>query len=307
MSFELDIIQLMLLSVVILSFNVRNFLKKAIQSVYSTFGTKNLQIIVVDNASRDKSPEMVKKEFPKVMLIKNKTNAGFSAGNNLARKVTKGEIVLFLNPDTEVRGHAIQKCMKILKKNKKIGAITCKVLLPDGSIDYSCHRGLPTPWNSFCYFSGLSKLFPKSKLISGYESAYLDINESHYVDCISGTFLMIRKSLLDQINWWDPDYWWNGEDIEMCYRIKKSGFKIWYEASETIVHHKGSSSGLWASTKTKVSKETKIRSAKSGTAVMRIFMGKHGKEMGPWPVMFLVNMGIFVLEKYRLWRIENAK
>lgn len=296
----------MRLSVIILSYNVKELLRNAIKAVYDTYNKKSLQIIVVDNASSDDTVAMVGKEFPKVDLVRSKSNTGFSAGNNLARKITKGDIVLFLNPDTEVKRNAIGKCIKILRKSKKLGAITCKVVLPNGKLDYSCHRGLPTPWNTFCYFTGLAKIFPGSKLFAGYTASYLDIKKSHNIDCISGTFLMVKRKVLDEIGWWDEDYWWNGEDIEMCYRIKKTGYKIWYEASEKMVHYKGSSSGLWKTAKTKVPQKTKIKTAKSATRAMRIFMQKHAKELGPWPIMALVNAGIGVLEKYRLAKIEKG-
>lgn len=296
----------MALTVIILSYNVRKLLKKAIRAVYDTYKEPGLQIIVVDNASSDDSVAMVKKDFPKVDLVLSDTNTGFAAGNNLARKITRGEVVLFLNPDTEVRGDAIKKCLEILESRKELGAITCKVMLPNGKIDYSCHRGLPTVWNTFSYWSGLSKLFPRSPLFAGYEATYLDTNTSHYIDCISGTFLMIKRKVLDKINWWDQDYWWNGEDIEFCFNIKKMGYKIWYEPSEYMMHYKGSSSGLWKTSKMAVSKETKIKSAKSAARAMRIFIDKHWEELGPWPLMVVVKLGIFLLEKYRLAKIERG-
>lgn len=294
----------MTLSVVILSYNVEKLLKAAIQAVYDTYKESGLQIVVVDNASSDGSVAMVKKYFPKVDLIVSNSNTGFATGNNLARKVVKGEVVLFLNPDTEVGKDAIKKCLDVITNHSELGAITCKVMLPTGIIDYSCHRGLPTVWNTFCYWSGLSKLFPKSSLFSGYGATYLDTNESHYIDCISGTFLMIKREVLDKINWWDEDYFWNGEDIELCYRIKKTGYKIWYESSVLMTHYKGSSSGLWSTSKSNVSSETKIKSAKSAARAMRIFISKHWRELGPWPVMILVKTGIYILEKYRLFKIK---
>jgi GT2 family glycosyltransferase len=297
----------MSLSVIILSYNVKDLLRNAISAVYKTYKSKDLQIIVVDNASSDGSVKMVRKEFPAVDIVVSKTNTGFSKGNNLARKIAKGNIILFLNPDTEVQKGAIKKSIEKLVSNKKLGAITCKVLLPNGMLDYSCHRGLPSPWNTFSYLSGLSNIFPKSKFFSGYSATYLDYNKSHYIDCVSGTFLMIKKEVLEKIDWWDEDYWWNGEDIEMCYRIKKEGFRIWYESSVTMIHYKGSSSGLWSTTKIVVPKETKIRSAKSATLAMRIFLNKHWREMGPWPLMQLMRLGIYSLEKYRLGKIGSGK
>ena len=296
-----------MISVIILSYNVRDLLKKAIEAVYKTYKDKDkLQVIVVDNASSDDSVAMVKKHFPQVDLVLSDTNTGFAAGNNLARKISKGDVVLFLNPDTEVQEDAIDKTEEILRSRKELGAITCKVMLPNGKLDYSCHRGLPTVWNTFSYWMGLSRLFPKSPLFAGYAATYLDINESHYIDCISGTFLMIKRKALDKIGWWDEDYWWNGEDIEFCYQVKKAGYKIWYEPSVVMMHYKGSSSGLWKTARTKVAQETKMRSARSAARAMRIFISKHWKELGPWPVMILVRFGIFILEKYRLWKIEKG-
>ncbi len=102
--------------------------------------------------------------------------------------------------------------MSILSEKKEVGAVGCKVNLPDGKLDYSCHRGLPTIWNTFSYWSGLSGIFPKIKMFSGYTATYLDYRESHEVDCISGTYLLIRKNVLEKIGWWDEDYFWNGED-----------------------------------------------------------------------------------------------
>lgn len=296
-----------MLTVIILSYNVKDLLKKAIQAVYDTYKGQFLQVIVVDNASSDGSVKMIEKEFPDVDLVKSKTNTGFSAGNNLARKITRGNYVLFLNPDTEVGENAIKKCLKLLSQDDKMGAITCKVMLPNGKIDYSCHRGLPTPWNTFCYFFGPSKLFPKIKLFSGYQASYLNTNESHYIDCISGTFLMIKRKVLDKIGWWDMDYWWNGDDIELCYQLKTHDYKIWYEASVETLHHKGASSGLWTTNNMKVSTETKKASAISASKAMRIFVDKHWKELGPWPLMQFVRLGILLLEKYRLYLISRGK
>jgi GT2 family glycosyltransferase len=297
----------MSLSIVILSYNVKVLLRNAIKAVDNTYKSPDVQIIVVDNASTDGSVSMIKKEFPKVELIVSNTNTGFSAGNNLAKKMTKGDVVLFLNPDTEVGKDAIKKCMQILMEKQELGAITCKVMLPNGKMDYSCHRGLPTPWNSLCYFSGLSKLFPKNPFFAGYEASYLDTRESHYIDCASGTFLMVKREALDKIGWWDSDYWWNGDDVEFCYKLKTSGYKIWYEASVTMMHYKGSSSGLWKTGKVKVSKEVQKRSALSASKAMRIFTNKHWKELGPWPVMMFVRLGIVLLEKYRVMLINQGR
>lgn len=293
------------LDIVIVSHNVKKLLLSCLASIYKNSEAKSdWNVIVVDNASSDGSQAEIKDKYPDVELIESSENLGFSKGNNLARSKIKSENVLFLNPDTIVQDDVIQKCLKILGKNEKSGAVGCKVELPDGRLDYSCHRGLPTIWNTFSYWSGLSTIFPKSKLFSGYKATYLDYNKSHEIDCISGTFLLARKKVLDKVNWWDEDYFWNGEDIELCYQIKKYNWKIWYEASAKIIHFKGSSSGLWESAGVEVPRETSIRSAKSAAKVMNIFVKKHWKELGPAPLIAVVWLGIWLLEKFRLTKLR---
>jgi len=293
------------LDIVITTFNVKDLLLDCLKSVFDTKGKGDAwNVIVIDNASTDGTADAVEKNFPNVKLITSKENLGFAKANNLARKFANAKNVLFLNPDTKISDKVIQKTLKILEDKKDIAAVGCRVVLPNGKIDYSCHRGLPTIWNTFSYWSGLSKLLPKSKFFAGYTATYLDYRKSSEIDCISGTYLMIRRPVLDKINWWDEDYFWNGEDIEMCYQIKKLGMKIWYDASSEIVHFKGSSSGLWKTAAVKVPKETSLKAARSAAGVMNIFVRKHWKELGPAPLIALVWLGILLLEKYRLTKLR---
>jgi len=292
---------------VIVSFKVRKLLGECLGSLFKfKEAGDEWQVIVVDNASRDDTVPWLRRKFPQVEVIESRKNLGFAGGNNLARKKVEAATVLFLNPDTRVTGLAIRKSLEVLKLKPEMGAVTCKVLLPGGEMDYSCHRGLPTVWNTLCYWTGLGKCFPKSKLLAGYKATYLDVNTAHEIECVSGTFLMIRREILEDIGWWDTDYYWNGEDIEMCYRLKQAGWKIWYMSDESIIHYKGSSSGLWSTAGLQVAQETKIRSAKSAAAAMRIFVSKHRQELGSGWVMTVVNAGIWVLEKYRLFKINRG-
>ncbi len=295
------------LSIIIVSFNVKKLLLNCLESVYKSKPTRsNWQVIVVDNASTDNSISEVKNKYPQVEILESKTNLGFSAANNLGVQYAKGKFILFLNPDTLINNSAIQKSLRFIQLNPRIGGLTCKVSLPNGSLDYSCHRGFPTPWNSFCYFTGLSKLFPHSKLFSGYSATYLNISKIHEIDCCSGVFLIVRKQAGDMINWWDEDYFWNGEDIEFCYQLKEKGWKIYFYPEVKITHFKGSSSGLWKTGKTKVTKEVRIQSTKSASEAMRIFYKKH---YGNSFVFFrmLTLLGTSLLEKHRLLKIRLAK
>lgn len=272
------------LTIVILSYNVKPLLENCLNSV------KSWPIIVVDNASTDGSVQMVKDKFPAVKVLETGKNLGFAAGNNFAAPHINSEFVLFLNPDTEVKGKAIELCLDFLENNTKFGAATCKVELPDGKLDYSCHRGLPTPMNSLFYFLGLARLLPKSKLFAGYTATYLDISKAHEIECATGAFLLVRKTAGDAIGWWDEDYFWNGDDIEFCYKLKAYGYKIMYLPSEKIIHYKGSSSVS--------SPEARALAAKSSTQAMKVFMDKHYRHtLGK----VFIDAAIFILEKYRVW------
>lgn len=278
------------LSIIILNYNVKELLVKCLESVLKSLqGTGyRVQIIVVDNASSDGSVEEVKKRYSNIEILENKKNLGYAAGNNTAIPKAKAPVVLFLNPDTIVVGKAIQKSYQYLMSNPDIGAVTSKVELPNGDLDYSCHRGFPTPWNSFCYFAGLSNLFPKWKLFSGYTATYLDVTKTHEIDCLTGAFLMVRKIAGDQIGWWDEDYFWNGEDVEFCFNLRQSGWKIYFYPEVKIIHFKGSSA-----------KKERAKTIAHGTSAMRIFYMKHYYKSYPPLIRDLILWGIKTLEHYR--------
>ncbi len=306
------------LSIIILNYNVKDLLINCLDSIFKNKkSTDRWQIIVVDNASEDGSVEAVKEKYKivrhpefisgsqkeilnqvqndgiEVKLVENKENLGFSAGNNLGVKKAKAPVILFLNPDTKVVGDTIQKTYKYLMGNPDIGALTCRVELPDGKLDYSCHRGFPTPWNAFAYFSRLSKIFPHSLFFSGYTASYLDTRTTHEIDCLTGAFLMVRKIAGDQINWWDSDYFWNGEDIEFCYSLKEKGWKIFFYPEVKIIHYKGSSAG-----------KEKSKIISHGISAMRIFYMKHYYKNYPPIFRDLILAAIKGLEHYRkakLW------
>ncbi len=292
------------LSIVILNYNVKELLLNCLESIYENKGNSSWQVIVVDNASEDGSVEKVEEIYRnKIEIIRNKSNLGFAGGNNSAISLIKAPVVLFLNPDTIIVGDVVQKCLEKLNSDPDLGAITCRVELPDGSLDYSCHRGFPTPWNSFAYFSGLAKLFPKSSFFAGYSASYLDIHRAHEIDCLTGAFLMVRRIAAEQIGFWDKDYFWNGEDIEFCFSLKEKGWKIYFYPGVKIIHYKGSSSGLWSSAAAKVDKEKKLKAITHGTSAMKIFYMKHFYKEYPPLVRDLILGGIKLLEHYRKAKI----
>lgn len=252
------------LSIVILNHNTKDLLRQCLDSISGPY-----EIIVVDNNSSDGSVEMVKKEFLQVKIIARKVNDGFARGNNAAKNMATGEYVLFLNSDTKIYPGTLEKMVDFMDSNPKIGISTCKILLPDGKLYYACHRGFPTPLNSFLYFLGLpSSYYPKYQ------------NNIHEIDACSGTFLLIRKNLLDKINWFDEDYFAYGEDLEMCYRVKELGYKVMFNPTVKILHYWGASSGL-KSTSKKIAITNPQNQAKWNNAryeAMKIFYNKHYRQ-----------------------------
>jgi len=181
--------------------------------------------------------------------------------------------------------------------------MTCRVELPDGRLDYSSHRGFPTPWNSFSYFTGLAKLFPHSPFFAGYTASNLNIKKTHQIDCLTGAFLMVRKIAGDQIGYWDESYFWNGEDIEFCYSLKEKGWQVWFYPEAKIIHYKGSSSGLWKTAVSSVDKKKRLEATRHGVSAMRVFYMKHYYKKYPPVFRDLIFVGIKLLEQYRKFKV----
>jgi GT2 family glycosyltransferase len=288
------------LSIIIVSYNSKDFLRECIVSINKNLKSISYEIIVVDNNSLDNSSEMVKNEFPKVKLISNKENTGFSKANNQGVKLSNDcRYILFLNPDTVVQSQAIEKVMDFMNKHKDVGAATCKLIMPNGEIDDATHRGFPTPWNAFCHFSGLEKIFPKSRLFAGYSLGWMDFGKTHEIDALAGAFMLVKRNAGEEAEWWDEDYFFYGEDIDFCYMLKQKGWKIYYVPSVFINHYKGVSGGIKAISKniTTASTETKKRATKSRFNAMRIFYKKHYRQKYPWIINLLVDLGISLREK----------
>ena len=299
------------LSIIIVNYNTKDFLKKCLESLYSSIAGSSLlvEIIIVDNGSTDGSLQLInslKEKELNLKIIDNKSNLGFAKANNLAIKKSSGRYVLFLNPDTIVQKETLKIMIEFMDKNPKVGASTCRVELTDGRLDQACHRGFPTVWNSFCYFSGLEKVFPKSKIFAGYSLTYLPLDKTHEIDAGCGAFLIVRQPVGETIGWFDEDYFWYGEDLDFCYRLKQKGWQVMFVPTTKIIHWKGAASGILKHSQkvSSASKETKIKAAKASVKVMRIFFQKHYQDKYPKIVYWLVMLGIKLLEKIRLSKIS---
>jgi len=231
----------MKLSIVIVNFNVRYFLEHALHSVYNAIPNIDTEIFVVDNASSDDSVQMLKSKFPNVKLIANSENTGFSVANNQAIRLATGEYILLLNPDTLVEEDTFRKCIDLMDKKKSIGGLGVKMIDGSGEFLPESKRGFPSPSVAFYKTFGLAKLFPKSKIFNQYHLGYLDENKNWEVDVLAGAFMLLRKSILDQIGLLDERFFMYGEDIDLSYRIQKAGYKNYYFSDTTIIHYKGES------------------------------------------------------------------
>lgn len=232
------------ISVIIVNYNVKELLEQCILSIFSASKNLNVEIIVVDNNSFDESVDYLKSKFgsnPSVKIIASPFNLGFAKANNFGAKQAKGEYLLILNPDTILQEDTLDKTLDFYKKTEHIGALTCKLILPSGKLDLACRRSFPTPSVAVYRIMGLSRLFPKSKIFGKYNLTYLDENMTYEVDAIVGAFMLIKKDLFDRVNGFDEEYFMYGEDIDLCYRIKKNGHKIFYYPETSIIHYKGES------------------------------------------------------------------
>lgn len=306
MSKEID------LSIVMVSYNTQDFLKECLNSLkksdFKLHGRDFLwEIIIADNASSDGSVEFLKSlKWPNLKLMFNQDNLGFAKANNLALKKAQGRFVLFLNPDTVLSKETLKVMLDFMDKNPQVGAATCRLNLFDGRLDQPCHRGFPTAWNAFCYFSGLEKLFPRTKIFGGYSLGYLPLDKIHEIDAGHGAFLMVRRQAGEPLGWFDQDYFWYGEDLDFCYRLKQNGWKIMFVPTTKIIHWKGASSGIIKHSQkiSTASRQTKTKAIKASVKVMRIFFDKHYKNKYPRPIYWLVVLGINLLEKIRLAKIK---
>lgn len=229
------------LSIIIVNYNVKEFLQNLIHSIEKATLNLTKEIIIVDNASDDGSVDFIKDKFPEVKLIANKKNLGFGKANNLGLKIAAGEYILLINPDTLVAEDTFEKMIQFFNDTPSAGLAGCKILNPDGTLQLACRRSFPGPWTSFTKVTGLSTLFPKSKIFARYNLTYLDENKSYEVDAISGSFMMMRRSVYDKVGGFDEQFFMYGEDLDLCYRIQKSGFKVYYVHSTQIIHYKGES------------------------------------------------------------------
>lgn len=275
------------------------------ESLVKEFASKPwAEVIVVDNASTDGTVEMVRDKYPWLELISNPQNLGFSKANNQGIKKSSGRYLLLLNPDTIVYPRTLEVMYRYMEKYPRVAVSTCRVELPNGKLDPPSHRGFPTPWRALGHFSGLGRIFPKSRLLNGYHLGHLNQKTIHEIDSPMGAFYLVRREAIDEVGLLDEDFFWYGEDLDWSYRFKKAGWKISYVPHVKILHYHGAASGVKDSSRliSTADRQTRRRAARESIAAMRLFYQKHYLGQYPRLITALIFVVFKVLEWYRVKR-----
>jgi len=274
----------MKLSIIIVSYNVAYFLEQALLSVRAAIEEKEweAEVFVVDNNSKDNSVELVRNQFPEVHLIANQENTGFSTANNQAIREAKGEYVLLLNPDTVVAEDTFEQVIEFMDAHEDAGGLGVKMIDGKGDFLPESKRGLPSPSVAFCKMFGLSKVFSKSKTFNWYYLGHLDAGETQEVEVLAGAFMLMRKSVLDEIGLLDETFFMYGEDIDLSWRILQGGYKNYYYPHTQIIHYKGEST-----------KKGSLNYVRVFYNAMIIFAQKHFKSQKAWLYIAGIKVAIY--------------
>jgi len=230
----------LILSVIIVNYNVKYFLEQCLCSVKKAIADIDAEVIIVDNHSADGSVEYLQPAFP-FTFIRNEENIGFARANNQGLRMAKGKYLLFLNPDTLVPEDCFKSCISFMESNKDAGALGTKMIDGSGRFLKESKRAFPTPWISFCKMCGLTSIFPSSALFAGYYLGHLPMHETNEAGALAGAFMFVKKAVLEITGGFDEQFFMYAEDIDLSYRIQQAGFKNFYFSKSTIIHFKGES------------------------------------------------------------------
>ncbi len=281
------------LSIIIVSYNVPYFLANCLESIYSSdLIDLEIEIVIVDNNSVDNSVSLIKSLYGnKVVLIENDENIGFGNACNQGLEHSKGEYILFLNPDTLLHKDTLTRSLAYLESHSDVGALGVKMIDGRGNFLPESKRSFPTLWNSFCKFSGLSSFFSGSTIFDSYNAGNLDQNEIHSIDVLCGAFILTKKTVLEKSGAFNPRYFMYGEDIDLCKCIKESGYTVIYHGGLSIIHFKGESTDL---------RQWSYYNRFFGA--MSIYNDRHMKGIGKFllfPSIHLVKVFSFILNKLK--------
>ena len=280
----------LLLSIIIVNYNVKHFLEQCLCSVVKAIADIPAEIFIIDNNSYDNSIAYLRSRFSTATFIANKENTGFARACNQGLKLSKGKYILFLNPDTIIPEDGIQKSIAFLESKPGAGALGIKMLDGSGRFLKESKRSFPSPLTSLFKLSGLSKLFPHSRIFSKYHLGHLDPNKDHEIDVLAGAFMLVKREVLDKTGGFDEVFFMYGEDVDLSYRIQKTycpetkgNYKNYYYSGSTIIHFKGEST-----------RRGSMNYVRMFYKAMSIFVRKHYGGTRAGFFNFLVHPGIWI-------------
>ncbi|HVN55447.1 MAG TPA: glycosyltransferase family 2 protein [Anaerolineaceae bacterium] len=226
------------ISIIIVNWNTRLLLRECLDSVRAYSDGLNCEVIVVDNASSDGSPEMLDREYPEIRLIQNETNTGFARANNQAMQVSEAEYFLLLNSDARLQPGSISSLLEAAKCHPGLGIAGARLLNPDGSFQAS-HTSFPTLWREFLILSGLGRAFRGGWYPSHGPEIEKGLQKVEYVE---GACLFVRREAYLQVGGLDEGFFMYAEEVDWCYRMGLAGWEVWYQPLSVIIHHGSASS-----------------------------------------------------------------
>jgi GT2 family glycosyltransferase len=248
-----------LLSVIIVAYRSRDEIGACLRSLPREIDGRAVEVVVVDNSlDADGTGAVAREAYPQADYVVPAENLGFGRANNLGYGRTSGECVLFLNPDTVCNRAALEHCVARVRAEREIGLISPKLVMADGQMDLACRRSVPTLWDGFCRASGLAAAFPRARWAAGYNLTYLDEGGTYDVGAINGAFLLARREVLEavaekkdeprlgapgeaarRVQVFDERFFMYGDDIDLCIRVRKGGWRVVYDGRVAITHLKG--------------------------------------------------------------------
>lgn len=253
-------------SIIIVNWNTKDLLARCLRCVQETVKQARCEIYVVDNASSDGSPEMVRRDFPDVKLIANSENVGFARANNQAMRVCQGRYILLLNSDAFVKAHTIDAMVRFMDAHPEAGMAGCKLLYEDGRLQPSCAT-FPTLLTEIFIAFGLDKLLARSKIFGRYMMTDWDYNDVRVVDVIMGAFMLARADVVRRVGLLDESFFMYSEEVDWCYRFKAAGWPVYFTPEVEAVH-------LWGGSSKAVKVETLIRLYRARTQFFRKHYGR---------------------------------
>ena len=284
------------ISVILVSYNTVEMTKRALNDLFASIGHFNMEVFIIDNASKDGSADMLRREYPNVTLIENKQNVGFGRANNQAVPHLKGQYVLLLNTDAFVQPDTLIKTKQYMDTNSNCGMLGVRLLGRDGTLQPSC-RYFPTSWNIFLERTNLKKIFKNTKLIDDMAWDHASVRSC---DWVPGCYALIRKEVIDQVGLFDPRYFLYYEEVDHCFAAKRAGWQVAYFPDTTVVHIGGESAKQEAAIS---SKSRQIESLQIESELL--YFRKNYGFLGVIKHLFLNSLADFILFLKALIKLKS--